>query len=159
MAAQHRQVSIAIAAAIGVLAALGPMDAAARGDLRRCEDGNGRVTYSNEACPTGTTKERGVEERPAVEIPREASTEKKTQRGKLTSVVPSARPADVKTPERAEEIAREKSKSLVAHCDDLVRRIEYGQQDLLTAAPGERASVELGVRRLQEEHEANCVAH
>jgi len=142
------------------LALVAGQEAGARDELRRCEDAAGHVTYSNEACPTGTARERGVENRPAVEVPHDGPAEKKAAlASKPAGIVPSAVPAPVRTAEHEEEMAREQKKSLVARCDDLVRRIEYGQQDLLTAAPGERASVELGVRRLQEEYEANCSAH
>jgi len=153
-----------IAAALGigvlVLAALAANGASARADLRRCEDASGRITYSNEPCPTGTAKERSVDDRPAVEVPHDGSAEKTAPRsGKVSSAVPSSGTAEPKTPEHAQEVAREQQKSQVAHCDDLVRRIEYAQQDQLAAAPGERASVELELRRLQDEHEANCVTH
>lgn len=132
-------------------------------DLRRCEDNSGHITYSNEPCPTGTTRERGVENRPAVEIPPEKTPDKSADKAPRTAktgaIVPSASAPETPSPERSQEVAREQKKSLIARCDDLVRRIEYSQQDLLAAAPGERASVELGLRRLQEEHEANCVTH
>jgi uncharacterized protein DUF4124 len=144
------------------MVALSPLimnDAAARSDLRRCEDAKGRITYSNEPCPTGTAKERSVDDRPAVEVPHDGGGDKAQRAGKVSSVVPSSNAAESKTPEHAEEVAREQQKSLIARCDDLVRRIEYTQQDLLAAAPSERASVELGLRRLQDEHEANCVSH
>jgi len=133
--------------------------AAARTDLKRCEDAKGHITYSNEPCPTGTAKERSVDDRPAVEVPHDATSDKAPRGGKVSSVVPSSAVVETKTPEHAEEVAREQQKSLIARCDDLVRRIEYTQQDLLAAAPSERASVELGLHRLQDEHEANCVSH
>jgi hypothetical protein len=145
--------------AIALAAALVAPEVQAADNLRRCEDAAGRVTYSNEACPDGTSRERKVENRPAVEVPRDPAAEKSALGAKAGGIVPSSAPASVHTPattESEKEIAQEKRKSLVGRCDDLVRRIEYGQQDLLSAAPGERASVELGVRRLQEEHEGLC---
>jgi len=148
-------------ASMVVMALAASASARAADNLRRCEDAAGRVTYSNEACPEGTSRERKVENRPAVEVPHAAATEKAVTNAKagvggiMASGVP---PAAQRVPaaEDDKETAQEKRKSLVARCDDLVRRIEYGQQDLLSAAPGERASVELGVRRLQEEHESLC---
>jgi len=135
--------------------------ARAADNLRRCEDAAGHVTYSNEACPEGTSRERKVENRPAVEVPHDAAAEKAALSAKAvgSGIVPSPGPAPARTPASADsdkETEQEKRKSLVARCDDLVRRIEYGQQDLLSAAPGESASVELSVRRLQEEHETLC---
>lgn len=144
---------------IAALAALGMTAAAARADLRRCEDASGRITYSNEPCPTGTSKERSVDDRPAVEVPHDAGGAKAPPSGKANNIVPSSSAAAPKNPQHAEEVEREQQKSIVARCDDLVRRIEYAQQDLLTAASSERASFELSLRRLQEEHEANCVTH
>jgi hypothetical protein len=127
-------------------------------NLRRCEDAAGHVTYSNEACPDGTSRERTVEARPAVEVPKDGLADKSAPGAKLGGIVPTGNAASrgPGSAETEQEIAQEKRKSLVARCDDLVRRIEYGQQDLLTAAPGERASVELGMRRLQEEHASLC---
>ncbi|HXY04920.1 MAG TPA: DUF4124 domain-containing protein [Burkholderiaceae bacterium] len=153
---------------IGVLALVGlaTSDAAARADLRRCEDSSGHITYSNEPCPTGTAKERSVDDRPAVEVPHDATSEKASLRsGKAsstapaTSIVPSGNAGQAKTPEHSQELAREQQKSLVARCDDLVRRIEYAQQDQLSATPSERASIELELHRLQDEHETTCVTH
>jgi len=138
-------------------AAIFALSAVSHAEVRRCEDASGRVTYSNESCPEGTARERPVEERPAVQVPRDASGERAQRSGKVTVSTPT--PESARTPDRAEEIAREQRKSAVARCDDLVRRIEYAQQDLLTASSGERASVELGLRRLQEEHENTCMPH
>jgi len=148
------------AAWIILVTALAAGGARAADNLRRCEDAAGHVTYSNEACPEGTSRERKVEIRPAVEVPHDAVAEKAAlnTRAGINGIVPSAAPADHPPPAAGsdKESDQEKRKALVAHCDDLVRRIEYAQQDLLSAAPGERASVELGVRRLQEEHESLC---
>ena len=158
--AARRAVAALLWIAVVALTGFGMSGAAARTDLRRCEDANGRITYSNEPCPTGTSKERSVDDRPAVEVPRDAHVDKTaTRSGKVSSAVPAGGAAEPKSPEHEQEAAREQQKSLVARCDDLVRRIEYAQQDQLAAAPGERASIELGLRRLQDEHEANCVTH
>ena len=145
---------VAVTLGAAVLAA----QARAADTLRRCEDAAGRVTYSNEACPEGTSRERTVERRPAVEVPKDGAAEKSQTSARVFGIVPASgteghAPANAET---EKDIAQEKRKSLVGRCDDLVRRIEYAQQDLLSAAPTERASVELGLRRLQEEHENLC---
>ena len=136
-------------------AAAWALSAHAADNLRRCEDAAGHVTYSNEACPDGTARERTVENRPAVEVPKDGG-EKFTSGAKVGGIVPAGGARVSASADSEKEIAQEKRKSLVARCDDLVRRIEYAQQEMLSAAPGERASVELGLRRLQEEHEASC---
>ena len=132
--------------------------AASHAQVRRCEDGNGRVTYSNQACPNGTAKERPVEQRSAVEVPPEGKGAPATPQGVLK--LPEAPTATVVPgPDRSVDMSREQNKAQVAHCDDLVRRIEYGQQDLLATTGTERASAELGLRRLQEEYQATCARH
>jgi len=129
-------------------------------DVRRCEDAHGGITYSNEACPSGTARERGVEDRPPVETVPGTATGQAPHEGSnsVRATVPSGTSPPV-PPESAREISAEQRKVQIARCDDLVHRIEYGQQDMLSAAPSERASIELGIRRLQAEHEANCVRH
>jgi hypothetical protein len=144
-----------------VIALVGTAGVRAADNLRRCEDAGGHVTYSNEACPDGTSRERKVENRPAVEVPHDATVDKaalntRAAVGGIVATGNSSATRPAPTVDADKETAQEKRKSLVARCDDLVRRIEYGQQDLLSAAAGERASVELGVRRLQEEHESLC---
>lgn len=157
---QIRTRRIARVTGIFLTAVLAAAGAHAADNLRRCEDAAGHVTYSNEACPEGTSRERKVENRPAVEVPHDAAAEKAAgnARAGIDGIVPTGAPAAHASPVAGgdKETDQEKRKALVAHCDDLVRRIEYAQQDLLSSAPGERASVELGVRRLQEEHESLC---
>jgi hypothetical protein len=127
-------------------------------DVKRCEDDNGRVTYSNQPCPAGTAKERAVEQRPAVEVPAPGTGAKATKDGVLK--LPEAPTAKV-TPSSQDnsDTGREQKKAQVARCDDLVHRIEYGQQDLTTATGAEHASVELSLRRLQDEYASNCAPH
>jgi len=145
-----------LAGAVPVLCAGLLLLAQAQAEVRRCEDEKGRITYSNEACPTGTARERAVENRPAVEIPRDGLGGKATHDG---VAVKHAEGEPERAPDKSREVAREQSRAQVARCDDLVRRIEYSQQDLLTASGAEKASVELGVRRLQDEYQANCARH
>lgn len=135
------------------------LTASAWADVKRCEDSNGRVTYSNQPCPTGTAKERAVEQRPAVEVPPQSGAgSKATKDGVLK--LPDAPTAKVSpSTQDSTDTGREQKKAQVARCDDLVHRIEYGQQDLTTATGAEHASVELSLRRLQDEYASNCAAH
>lgn len=159
MATRRKFTRTLAATTIGLLAGL-LLDPAALADVRRCEDGNGRVTYSNEACPTGTAKERPVEQRPAVEVPHDGTAGKATHDGVVVKQSDASTNTAHKVPaEASTEASREKNKAQVAHCDDLVRRIEYSQQDLLTASGPEHASAELDLRRLQDEYQADCSRH
>lgn len=145
--------------ALAALAAAAPAGAAG---VVRCEDGMGHITYSNQPCPSGTTKERGVEYRPAVEVlpgespPADKNAKPSGMVGKSANAVPPSDDLETKNPERAKELDSEKNKARIARCDDLVHRIEFAQQDALTADIGERASKELNLHRLQEEQKADC---
>jgi hypothetical protein len=155
MATRRRSARARAAATPVLLAGLVLACAAAQADvLRRCEDSTGHITYSNQACPSGTAHERPVELRPAVEVPQGAGG-KASQSGVLK--LPDSPSAAVVPSERAPDEKNEQNKAQVAHCDDLVRRIEYSQQDMITATGAEKASAELGLRRLQDEYQANCV--
>ncbi len=149
--ALHEHIATRLAALCGALSLLAAGPCQANASVRRCEDAGGRITYSNESCPSGTAHERAIEDRPAVEVPTQPPGS-----GAVRGVVPSAAPAPDRNPEHLREVEREQNKSRIARCDDLTRRIEYGQQDLIATTDPERASVELGVRRLQEEHKNNC---
>jgi hypothetical protein len=156
MAVRQTQVHVVSLLAAAAIALAMALPAGARSDVKRCEDGTGRITYSNESCPTGTTRERIVEDRPAVEVPRDDTGAKPVKSARTSNVVPSPGDPETRNPERAQEVVREQRKAQIARCDDLVHRIEFAQQDLQSAGASERASMELGLRRLQEEHAADC---
>ncbi len=122
--------------------------------ISRCEFSDGRVIYSDEPCPAGSQRVRTVNEKPPVEVikaPVDRSQDAKSSGTVRRSDQTAAEGSD---PEAASELRKRK----VAECDDLVRRIEYAQHDLNSAAEGERASAELSLRRLQAEHESKCSA-
>jgi hypothetical protein len=157
MASRHGFVRPLAAVLVGFAAGIVFAGRAAGADtLRRCEDGNGNITYSNQACPIGTAHERPVEIRPAVELPQGGGA-KATSAGVLK--LPDAPTAAVVPTEKSPVDKSEQNKANIARCDDLVRRIEYGQQDMLAASASERASAELNLRRLQDEYQANCSKH
>ena len=88
------------AAWIVLAVALAAGGARAADNLRRCEDAAGHVTYSNEACPEGTSRERKVENRPAVEVPHDAAAEKAAlnARAGINGIVPSGTAPDRAAP-------------------------------------------------------------
>jgi hypothetical protein len=120
------------------------------GEVRRCEDEHGAITYSNEPCPTGTARERSVDRRPAMENPggNGAPVAPAAHAGGSPHPTADARPGG--------ERQREERRNARARCEDLARRIESVQQDLMGAIGSERDSMELGLRRLREEYADNC---
>jgi len=142
-----------------LLLVLGTCTAAVCGaaPISRCEFADGRVVYSDEACPAGTQRVRTVDEKPAVEVLKGPVN----QRGQSAQSSGSVRRSDSGEPgteSRDPEVASQTRKQKVAECDELVRSIEYAQHDLSAASEAERASAELSLRRLQAEHENKCAA-
>jgi len=120
--------------------------------ISRCEFSDGRVIYSDEPCPAGSQRTRTVNEKPPVEVIK--APVERTQDAKSTGSVRRSMQTESESgdPEAASDLRKRK----VAECDDLVRRVEYAQHDLSSAAESERASAELSLRRLQAEHETKC---
>jgi hypothetical protein len=124
--------------------------------INRCEFSDGRVIYSDEACPSGAQRTRTVDEKPAVEVIK-GRTEERAQNAKGSGSVRRSEQTDPSASSHDPEAASELRKMRVAECDDLVRRVEYAQHDLNAAAGSERSSAELALRRLQAEHATKCV--
>jgi hypothetical protein len=139
---------VALVAGVAMLAVAGTT----RADVVRCEDAKSHITYSNGTCPEGTVKERPVSARSAVEVTGSGAGASAEQIGVQRSATATAANS-------ATEAPREEARARVAYCDDLVRRIGFRQQDLLSTAGNERASAELALRRLQDEHQSNCERH
>jgi hypothetical protein len=152
-AGARRIAASALWVALSALAAGEPAHAATI--VNRCEAPDGHVTYSDEACPPGTRHARAVEESPAVEV-HNGAADKSGRNAHSTGTLQRAAPRGGSSPDQQRESASEQRRADVARCDDLVRRIEYTQQDLAAASASERASVELALRRLQAEHKESC---
>lgn len=140
-------ITLLAAAGVGTLCGAAP--------INRCEYSDGRVIYSDEPCPSGTQRSRTVDEKPAVEVIK-APTHERGLDAKSSGSVRRSGTTEPGVADKDPEAASELRKMKVAECDDLVRRIEYAQHDLLAAAQGERASAELSLRRLQAEYEGKC---
>lgn len=134
-------------AGVGTLCAAAP--------INRCEFSDGRIIYSDEPCPAGAQRTRTVDEKPAVEVIKAPVT----QRGQSAQSSGSVRRTEASGDNTDPEAVSDLRKMKLAECDDLVRRIEYAQHDLNSAAESERASAELSLRRLQAEHEGKCAVH
>ncbi|MBV8211565.1 MAG: DUF4124 domain-containing protein [Burkholderiaceae bacterium] len=122
--------------------------------ISRCEFADGRVVYSDEACPSGAQRVRTVDEKPPVEVLKGPVNQHGQSAQSSGSVRRSEGEAGSEGPDP--EAAARSNKLKVAECDDLVRKVEYAQHDLSAASESERASAELSLRRLQAEHESKC---
>ncbi len=141
-----RAALLAAVACLGAAAALGA-------PILRCEDAGGSVSYVEGSCPAGSARQREVESGPPLRLERGGEAGG-VPGGGVVQRWPAVRATA--TAEQATEQAAEQLHLSVARCDDLVRRIEYAQQDLAAADSGGRASIELALRRLQAEHQQAC---
>jgi hypothetical protein len=133
--------AVAALAALSCLLAAPPTRAA---EVQRCEDAAGRVTYSNEACPPGTKRSRTVDTSQPVAA---------DVKGAAAEARGAARTVRIeRTPTPAQAVAVNKD----ALCRELATRVRYARRDLETAAPQQRASAELAMRRAQEDYDLEC---
>lgn len=174
--------------------------------MNRCEDREGRVTYTNEPCPPNTRLARRIDTTPAVvsqdprgsrtadnaaardeaRSPGAATRDGKESRdeartaGKEASADraagPPERPVGPSEPPRLDSGGRIQPEAPTApanpeqeiqrlddlrlrqerQCADLNRRIQFTRTDLATAVGTERASIELQLRRLEEDARSIC---
>lgn len=114
------------------------------GEVQRCEDAAGRVTYSNETCPPGTKKSRAVDTSQPVETDAKGAPAERKDAPRTVRVQ--------RTPAPAQRVAVNKD----ALCRELATRVNYARRDLETAPAQQRASAELAMRRAQEDYDLEC---
>lgn len=119
----------------------------------RCEGKDGRVTYSDEACPAGSRSMRKLQEAPTVstatgkDTPRDAR-----EAGQIAHSRAPARSDPLEENRRLDEqIAATRRE-----CTELARRVQYARQDLDAAAPAARSAAELALRRAQDQYQLYC---
>ncbi len=152
--------------------------------VNRCEDRNGRITYTDEPCPPGARSARRVDDsapvqvrdgavRPANDGKDEAAEPKgdaaKADAGKsgapratadkgapATGELRAGRIVASSTPEQEMQRLDELRARQQRQCTELTRKVDYARADLQAAGSGDRASAELALRRLQEEARLVC---
>lgn len=121
----------------------------------RCEDGKGRVTYSDEPCPSSARSIRRIDDTPPVRVNEDAAPKAVTRLSapviNLQAVQTTAFDPDAEFRRLDEDRVRQQRE-----CQRLNQRIAYASNDLATASESQRASAELALRRLQEEQRAVC---
>jgi hypothetical protein len=164
-------VAVVLASTAFSLGLLVPASAAAQ--VYRCEAAGGQVTYTNERCPTGARRTRVVDDSPPVQAPSdrpvtstaarpaeavaksgdESAPARATAAGATVSRMPAA--ANLTPAQQFEQLDRERDRQRSV-CEQLQRRIAFARNDFDAATGGQRASYELQLRRLQEDHLAQC---
>lgn len=119
----------------------------------RCESARGGVSYSNTPCPAGSRAARTVEREPAVEVP-DASGKPESAKAPSGKIAPAKKETFdpwLENQRLNEQIAQQRRA-----CAELDRSITFYQRDLNAAAPGHAASIELELRRAQDDYRLHC---
>jgi hypothetical protein len=151
--------------------------------VNRCEDRNGRVTYTDEPCPPGARSARRVDDSAPVQVrdsagrPADAKDEAAEPKGEAAKAdagksstarttadkgAPAAgelragRIVASRTPEQEMQRLDELRARQQRQCAELTRKVDYARADLQAASSSDRASAELALRRLQEEARTVC---
>jgi len=121
--------------------------------IYRCEGARGGVTYSNSPCPTGTRAVRTVEREPtlAVAEPADKPAPSPASAGKIAPTKRSNFDPWIENQRLNDQIAQQRRA-----CSELDRRIALHGRELNAAAPGRTASIELDLRRAQDEYRLHC---
>jgi hypothetical protein len=122
--------------------------------IYRCESARGEVTYSNAACPAGTRTVRKVERKPSLVVPEPGDKSAAAPAAEAGKIAPAkTQPIDpwVENQKLNEQIAQQRRA-----CAELERSIADDRRDLAAAAPGQAASIELRLRRAQDDFQLHC---
>ncbi len=119
--------------------------------IYRCESARGVVTYSDTPCPAGTRSARTVEREPTLSTA--APADQAPASASSGKIAPVQRKFDpyLENQRLNEQIAQQRRA-----CAELERQIAFHRRDLAAAAPGRAASVELELRRVQEDFQLHC---
>lgn len=135
--------------ALVLLAALAAAGAQAQ-TVQRCEGPDGKVTYADGPCPSGTTSVRTLPPAGASSAADQKAAQERSRRA-----VQAAEQAERQRRAEEAQIARAraqedaKARKRDAHCRRLESRLRLAQEDLAAAALGKRAEAQRRVRRAE----------
>jgi Domain of unknown function (DUF4124) len=122
--------------------------------IQRCEGADGRVTYSNSACPSGTRLVREVDTSPAVSPGEQKAAPDRARRdAKALNDLESTRTTEEKAQQRLLEKARAKDEQ----CTRLRLRAELARDQLdAEKVSNRRPPLQGKYERAQKEYTATC---
>lgn len=118
----------------------------------RCEGKDGRVTYSDSACPSDSRVARKLEDAPPVST---ASGKDAPRDAREAGQIAQSRSARL-DPLQEDRQLDEQIAAARRNCLDLSRRVQYARQDLDAASAGQKATAELALRRAQDQYALLC---
>ena len=122
----------------------------------RCESADGKVTYSNAECPPNTKLVRKIEPTPPVVVHDGARPPAKAGEARPPAKI---EPSRARRPEDPAQVDEELSVQLAEQrreCEARSRELQRLQEEVVAAAPANRASAELALRRAQDDYRALC---
>lgn len=147
------------AAPLALLIGLGAAcAAAAQSTVYRCEDGRGRVTYSDAPCPADARTARKLEGGPVLKVggAEEAAKADPTSIQRSVIRVESSRADENFNPVQEDEKLNAQIAAQRRACEALASRIRFLEIDLAAASASGRSSAELALRRAQDEYRVQC---
>lgn len=121
----------------------------------RCESADGKVTYSNTECPPNTRQVRKVNEAPPIIVHDGKAVATGEPPAPAAQRIEKARPRPTNPTQDDQQLTAQ----IVAQqreCESRERQLLHLQADFDAAAPANRSSTELALRRAQDEYHALC---
>jgi hypothetical protein len=123
----------------------------------RCEDAQGKVTYVEGACPSGTKPTRNVAPAPAPGSQEQIqATQKATQEYKDAERLRIAREKQERKQMTANAAADKRAKSTAKKCERLAVRIKRAKEDEKSVTPKDAEKKKLKRTRLEEDYAMQC---
>jgi len=145
--------SSAAVACLALLVALSARNAAA---IVRCESADGKVTYSNGDCPPNTRLVRKFEPTPPIVVHDGARPAGKAGEARPAAAVEPSRVRRSENPAQIDEELNAQLAEQRRECEARARELQRLQDDVNAAAPANRASAELALRRAQDDYKSLC---
>jgi hypothetical protein len=127
--------------------------AAAAEPVFRCEGKDGKVTYSDAACPTDSRVTRKLDDAPPVST---ATGKDAPRDAREAGQIAQSRTTGRLDPLQEDRQLDEQIAASRRTCLDLSRRVQYAKQDLDAASSGQKATAELALRRAQDQYSLLC---
>ena len=144
------------AAALACLALLAAGHARVAAAIVRCESADGRVTYSNGDCPPNTKLVRKVEPSPPVVVHENASPAARAAEARPATKVEPSPARRTESPAQLDDELTAQLAEQRRDCEARARELQRLNDELTAAAPANRASAELSLRRAQDDYRALC---
>lgn len=125
--------------------------------VHRCEGADGKVTYSNTACPPGTQAVRNIEPAPPPPAIDQKAARERTQRyAREVERLESERRKQEEQAQRQRAAAQEKARRKQAECRRLQARVEDARAAFEKATLAKRQEADRRLRRAQAQYDAAC---